>query len=87
MDCGTINNILWSTESTFWNVIMRPEGETDDNSEILCITCFVIRVDKAGYAPLWRLTPEFHWETKNEKRARKHRAIGEDCQSGNGSAC
>lgn len=71
-DCGSEDNVVWSTESAFWNVIMRPNGETGD--PFLCIACFVIRADAAGYAPTgWQLIPDFHWETRDERWARKRR--------------
>lgn len=55
-DCGTEENIIWFTESVFWNHIC-PE-----DSPILCITCFVKRVEKVGYHPrAWRLLPEWDW--------------------------
>lgn len=59
-DCLTLDNIIWFTESVFWNAIMRPEGYTRDG--ILCIPCFVVRVKDAGYNPTgWRLLPEWPW--------------------------
>jgi hypothetical protein len=69
-DCGTLDNIIWFTESVLWNAVMRPDGETGD--PLLCIPCFVKRVDAAGLAPTgWRLIPDWHWETTNEYAARK----------------
>jgi hypothetical protein len=63
-DCGTLDNIVWFTESVFWNDVVRRDG-TD---AILCIPCFVVRVDAAGYRPTgWRLLPEWHWETQADR--------------------
>jgi hypothetical protein len=66
-DCGTLDNIVWFTESVFWNDVVRRDGD----DAILCIPCFVKRVDATGYYPTgWRLVPDFHWETKDERAAR-----------------
>jgi hypothetical protein len=68
-DCGTLDNIVWFTESVFWNAVMRPPGYEDE--PLLCIPCFVIRADAAGYFPTgWRLLPDWHWETKDERQRR-----------------
>jgi hypothetical protein len=69
-DCGTAENIIWFTESVFWNAIMRPPGYERDG--ILCIPCFVKRADDAGYAPNgWMLLPQWHWEAHAEREARR----------------
>jgi hypothetical protein len=66
-DCGTVDNPGWFTDSVFWNEVVR---QGDYIEPILCINCFVKRVDAAGFACNWRLLPEWHWETKAEKAAR-----------------
>jgi hypothetical protein len=46
-----------------------------EGEPLLCIPCFVIRADAAGYFPTgWRLLPDWHWETKTERKRR--RAVG-----------
>lgn len=68
-DCGTTDNIIWFTEDVLWNEVIR---QGDYVEPILCIRCFVKRVDGAGLAPTgWRLLPDWHWETTDEKAARK----------------
>jgi hypothetical protein len=68
-DCDTVDNIIWFTDSVFWNEVVR---QGDYIEPILCVPCFVKRVDAAGLAPTgWRLVPDFHWETKAERAARK----------------
>lgn len=59
-DCGTADNIVWFTESVFWNAICR---STPDYIEpTLCIPCFVARAEGMGYRPTgWRLLPEWPW--------------------------
>jgi hypothetical protein len=70
-DCGTKDNICWFTESVFWNEVVR-NNDPSAMDAILCIPCFVIRVEAKGYKPtVWRLTPEFHWETAQEQAARR----------------
>lgn len=69
-NCETLDNIVWFTDSVFWNAVVRVEPRLTDNAEILCITCFVVMADQRGYRCNWRLTPEFHWETKAEAVAR-----------------
>lgn len=69
-DCGTAHNIRWFTESVFWNEVVRRPN--DGHCGILCIPCFVKRVDVAGLWPrAWRLMPEWHWETKQERDERR----------------
>ena len=59
-DCGTNDNIVWFTDDVFWNEVCR--GESDYDDPILCIPCFVTRVDAKGYEPMsWRLLPEWGW--------------------------
>lgn len=61
-DCGTEDNIVWFAENVLWNHVMGGPGTMDDPGGIVCIPCFVIRVDKAGLAPTgWRLLPEWRW--------------------------
>jgi hypothetical protein len=69
-DCGTADNIVWFTESVFWNAVCR---QGDYVEPMLCIPCFVVRAHDAGYAPTgWRLLPDFHWETHTERQARRN---------------
>ena len=74
-NCGTVDNIIWFTESVFWNAVVRVSPRLTDNAEILCIPCFVIMADQRGYRCHWRLLPEWHWETKDEAAARRERAL------------
>lgn len=68
-DCNTTDNIIWFTESVFWNHVIR---QGDYVEPILCVPCFVARVHAAGLAPTgWRLLPEWHWETTAEYEARR----------------
>ena len=66
-DCGTVDNPRWFTDSVFWNEVVR---QGDYIEPILCINCFVKRVDAAGFDCNWRLLPEWHWETKAERSRR-----------------
>lgn len=71
-DCGTAHNIRWFTESVFWNQVIGGPGTMGDPGGILCIPCFVKRTDAAGYWPrAWLLLPEWHWETRQERDARR----------------
>lgn len=71
-DCGTEDNIRWFTESVFWNQVIGGPGTMGDPGGILCIPCFVKRTDAAGYWPrAWLLLPEWHWETRQERDARR----------------
>ena len=46
-DCGTKENIIWSTDNIFWNAIMKDDITGSENcSGILCVNCFVIRAEK-----------------------------------------
>ena len=68
-DCGTLDNIVWFTESVLWNEVVR---RPTDRDAILCIACFVKRTDAVGLRPTgWRLLPDFHWETKAEYASRR----------------
>lgn len=70
-DCGTEDNIRWFTDSVLWNQVLGGPGTVGDPGGILCIPCFVSRTDEAGYWPrVWRLLPEWHWETRQERDAR-----------------
>lgn len=71
-DCGATDNIKWSTDSVFWNRVIR---QGDNYSEpILCVLCFTNRVALSGVRPIaWRLIPEFHWETEAEYDNRTRR--------------
>lgn len=71
MDCGTEDNIIWYTESVFWNEAVRNQYPAAEDG-ILCIPCFIMRVDDAGLAPTgWLLVPQFHWETHEEQQNRR----------------
>lgn len=72
-DCGTPDNIIWFTESVFWNAVVGGPGTMDDPGGIFCVPCFVKRADAAGYFCAWRLEPDWHWET-HEDRARRRAA-------------
>lgn len=61
-DCGTENNLCWFTDNVFWNSVVRVG---DYKEPILCMNCFAIRVDKAGYECHWRLLPEWKWNKKS----------------------
>ncbi len=64
-DCGG-QNIIWYTDSTLWNYVIRAPAPAAGDP-FLCVTCFVIRVDRAGLAPTgWRVIPDWHWETHAE---------------------
>lgn len=70
-DCGTADNIHWSTDSVFWNEVEAKRKDQRDGDGIVCVPCFVARVDEAGFRPTgWRLVPEFHWETRVESARR-----------------
>lgn len=59
-NCGTADNIVWFTDSVFWNEVVRTEPRLTDDAEILCILCFVKMTARRGIDPVgWRLTPEF----------------------------
>jgi hypothetical protein len=69
--CGTENNIVWFTDSPFWNYVVR-NNDPDAKDQILCISCFVKLVDVKGlHVTGWHLTPEWHWETKAQHEARR----------------
>jgi len=57
--CGTLDNIVWFTDSAFWNTVVRG-GNPDAMDKILCIPCFVTEVNNRGVDPTgWHLIPEF----------------------------
>ncbi len=71
-DCGTVDNVVWFTDNVFWNQVMGGPVTIGDPGGIVCIPCFVVRVDAAGFHVTgWRLLPEWHWETHDEQAARK----------------
>lgn len=73
-DCGTTANIVWFTESVFWNAVMEATNPGGGNGGIVCPQCFVFRADLAGFSPTgWRITPEFHWETREDRAGRRLR--------------
>jgi hypothetical protein len=63
-DCGTTDNIVWSAENVLWNEVMSyPDPpKHGDPGGILCIPCFVKRVEVAGLKPVgWRLVADWPW--------------------------
>jgi hypothetical protein len=67
--CGTVDNIIWFTDNVLWNEVCR---QGDDWPGVLCIPCFIARVDAHGLRPTgWRLQPDWHWETTEERAARR----------------
>jgi len=69
-DCSTFDNIIWYTDNVLWNEVVRTPN--DGRCGILCIMCFIIRVNNAGLAPTgWRLIPDWHWETTEERNRRR----------------
>lgn len=67
-DCGTVDNIVWFAENVLWNHVMAATTPGEENPAfydpggIVCIPCFIKRVDAAGLAPTgWRLLPEWRW--------------------------
>lgn len=72
-DCGTVDNPVWFTDSVFWNEVVRFTGHAGG---ILCINCFVILANRAGFRPTgWRLAPDWHWETIAEHAIRYARGL------------
>lgn len=64
--CGTHENIVWFTESVFWNSVVResPMSPYEKADAILCVRCFVALTEAVGFRPTgWRLSPEFPWAT------------------------
>jgi len=61
-DCGTEDNVVWFTESVFWNAVCR--RDPDYVEPILCIPCFVKRADEAGFQCHYRLLPEWPWRVR-----------------------
>ena len=60
--CGTTVNLVWFTESAFWNNVVRndPASPYFGADAILCIPCFVALAERVGYRPTgWRLMPEW----------------------------
>lgn len=56
-DCGG-TNIVWSTDSTLWNLVIGGPAATDDPGGLLCVPCFVGRAEALGLAPAgWYLGP------------------------------
>jgi hypothetical protein len=66
-DCGTIENIIWHTANVFWNAVCQPDNP------ILCVRCFVARVEAVGYKPQgWVLEPDWPWVGEvNEEHEKK----------------
>jgi hypothetical protein len=70
-DCGTLDNIIWFTDSVIWNEVCRQGNYVEPT---LCVPCFVLRTDAAGFHVTgWRVVPDFHWETHDERAARRSR--------------
>ncbi len=66
-DCGTLDNIVWFTDNVFWNQVVGGPATMYDPGGLLCIPCFVLRVDAAGLNPTgWRLLPEWRWDERSE---------------------
>lgn len=63
-DCGTPDNIVWHAENVLWNAVMsfpNPPSHGDPGG-IICIPCFVKRVQVAGLKPVgWTLTADWPW--------------------------
>lgn len=53
-DCTTDENIVWSTDSTYWNIVMGKDKE-----RIVCVHCFVKRAESQHEVSRWRVFPEF----------------------------
>lgn len=63
--CGTPDNIVWFTDSPFWNNVVGGFGHMGDPGGIYCIPCFVLLADEEGYQPTgWHLRPEWPWRTR-----------------------
>lgn len=66
-DCGTPDNIVWFTDSAFWNNVMWRHsglewGDVGIPSPILCLPCFIKRAEAVGYRPTgWHVSPEWPW--------------------------
>lgn len=66
-DCGTPDNIRWFAPSVVWNHVMGGTQATDDPGGIVCVPCFIKRVDAAGFAPtVWQITPNWFATGKAE---------------------
>jgi hypothetical protein len=66
-DCDTPDNIVWFTDNVLWNEVVRRPN--DGQCGILCIPCFIVRVDAAGLVPTgWRLTPEWPWREREQAK-------------------
>jgi len=65
LDCDTRQNIVWFTDSVFWNEVMRigaglEPWRPDIPSPILCLPCFILRAERAGFRPTgWHVSPEW----------------------------
>ncbi len=63
-DCGTPDNVVWHAENVLWNAVMsfpNPPSHGDPGG-IVCIPCFVKRVQVAGLNPVgWTLTADWPW--------------------------
>lgn len=67
-ECGANTNIVWFTDSTFWNNVVRREGEVVygyamkrwGGDPILCLPCFIKVAEERGFRPTgWRVSPEW----------------------------
>lgn len=67
-DCGSKDNIHWTTKNVFWNHV-NPE-----DNPILCVYCFVGRAEKKFDVESWTLTPEFEWKEKTAVREQSESA-------------
>lgn len=61
MDCGSKDNIMWTTQNVFWNSVIE---DAEDGSGILCVYCFVKRAENKYKVKSWFLRPEFKWEER-----------------------
>jgi hypothetical protein len=61
MDCGSKDNLFWTTHNVFWNSVM----EDVEGSGILCVYCFARRSEEKYKVRGWYFTPQFKWEEKN----------------------
>lgn len=83
-ECGTSANIVWGTDSAFWNNVIRYEwiGAPSDPQDtyadhrwghepILCLPCFVKVAEERGFQPVaWRVVPEWPWRYDESARTR-----------------
>jgi hypothetical protein len=72
-DCGTSDNIIWWTDSVFWNAVCPP----NDGSPILCVPCFIERSEARGFRPnAWKVTPDWPWFVATPESERHREIVG-----------